>query len=99
MENIEGFKNLFECILELENTTECCDFFEDICTDRELKGICQRLEVARLLKRKLTYDEIQGELDVSTSTISRINKILQSGNGGFELALERLSEKKRLNRV
>lgn len=99
MENTDELKNLFEGILELETTEECYDFFEDICTERELRGISQRLEVARLLKKNMTYDEIQGEIEVSTSTISRINKVLHNGNGGYGLVLDRINEKKRMKRV
>lgn len=99
MDKTEEIRQLFKGILELENIEECNSFFEDICTERELKGISQRLEVARLLKKHMTYDEIQEKIEVSTSTISRINKVLHNGNGGYQLILDRIDEKDRLKRV
>lgn len=99
MDNTREVTKLFEGILELEDVEECYKFFGDICTERELKGISQRLEVARLLKKHMTYDEIQKEIDVSTSTISRINKILHKGNGGYDLIIDRVNEKNRIKKL
>ena len=37
---------LFDAILKLETKDECRNFFEDICTVKELQDISQRLLVA-----------------------------------------------------
>lgn len=50
--------HLFQAVLLLETEEECYQFFEDICTISELKALAQRLEVARMLKHRHTYDEI-----------------------------------------
>lgn len=99
MRNLNGLGDFFNGLLELENTEECYKIFKDLCTDRELETIGLRFEVARLLKRNLTYLEIQEELNVSTSTISRINKTLNEGEGGYNLFIDRINEKDRLKRV
>ncbi len=80
----------FEAVLLLENEEECYKFFEDICTIKEIKSIAQRLEVAKLLKNKRTYNEIEAETGASTATISRINRSLNYGVGGYEIILKRL---------
>ena len=49
---------LFKAILSLETMGECYRFFEDICTVNEIKSLAQRLEVARMLREKKTYNEI-----------------------------------------
>ena len=90
-EDIDG---LFEAVLKLENEEECYRFFEDLCTINELKAMAQRWQVARLLAARKTYSEIEDETAASTATISRINKCLVYGAGGYKLAIERLKEEK-----
>ncbi len=80
----------FEAVLLLENREECYKFFEDICTIKEIKSIAQRLEVGKLLKAKKTYNEIEEETGASTATISRINRSLNYGVGGYDIILKRL---------
>lgn len=86
----EQVDKFFEAVLLLEDRDECYMFFEDICTIKEIKSIAQRLEVAKLLKAKKTYNEIEAETGASTATISRINRSLNYGVGGYEIVLKRL---------
>ena len=83
---------LFEAILSLENLEECYRFFEDICTVSELHAISQRLEVAKTLNEKKTYNEIENATKASTATISRINKCLQYGADGYKMVLDRITK-------
>ncbi|MCI5839188.1 MAG: YerC/YecD family TrpR-related protein [Peptoniphilaceae bacterium] len=84
---------LFEAILMLNDKEECYKFFEDVCTARELHSIAQRLEVAKLLKIRKTYNEIEEQTGASTATISRVNRSLHYGADGYELVLDKLIEK------
>lgn len=88
----EEIDNLFRAILTLKNVEECYDFFGDICTEKELIDISQRLEVARLLREKLNYVEISKRTGASTTTVSRVNKCLTYGNDGYALVFERLEK-------
>ena len=83
---------LFEAILKLENEDECYRFFEDICTISELKSISQRLAVAKLLRANVTYQDISAQLGASTATISRVNRALTYGTGGYGIVLDRVEE-------
>ncbi len=83
---------LFEAILQLKNSEECYRFFEDICTISEIKAIAQRLEVAKMLDEAITYHDISQATGASTATISRVNRCLQYGAGGYRLMLERIKE-------
>ena len=85
--------DLFQAILALENEEECYRFFEDICTIKELQSIAQRLQVAKLLREKKTYSDIEELTKASTATISRINKCLNYGSDGYKLILDRLDNK------
>lgn len=84
---------LFEAILLLETEEDCYRFFEDICTINEIHSIAQRLQVAKLLSEKKTYNEIEDATNASTATISRINKCLLYGAEGYKLILDRLNKK------
>ena len=89
------FKNdldmLFKAVLELESIDECYKFFEDIATITELKAISQRIQVAKMLKEKKVYTEIAEVTGASTATISRVNKCLNYGQGGYDLVLDRIN--------
>ena len=80
---------LFDAILSLETREECYRFFEDICTINEVRAIAQRMEVAKLLSEKNTYSKIEEITKASTATISRIDKCLVYGAGGYKIVLDR----------
>ena len=84
--------DLFEAILALQDEEECYRFFEDIMTIKELQSIAQRWEVARMLADGKTYGEIEAETKASAATISRVNKCLQYGAGGYTCILKRMKE-------
>ncbi len=86
----EQLDEFFDAILMLETKEDCYKFFEDVCTVRELNSISQRLEVAKLLKIRKTYNEIEKETGASTATISRVNRSLHYGADGYELVLDAL---------
>ena len=84
---------LFEAILTLQNVEECYAFCEAICTVNEIKSLAQRLEVAKMLEQKKTYQDIQQITHASTATISRVNRCLSYGSDGYKLILERVGQK------
>ncbi len=86
--------DLFRAILTLDTVEECYAFFEDACTIKEIMEIAQRLQVAKLLSAGTSYVAVSKEVGVSTATISRVNKCLEYGNGGYQLVMERVKEEK-----
>ena len=50
----------------------------------------QRFQVARSLKDGKIYNEILAETGASSATISRVNRSLQYGAGGYDLVFSRL---------
>ena len=78
---------LFRAILSLKTEEDCYRFFEDVCTIKEIRDIAQRLEVARLLKSGDTVASIAQRTGASTTTVSRVNRCLQYGSGGYALVL------------
>lgn len=81
---------LFEGILTLETVDECYRFFEDLATISEIKALAQRLEVAKMLARGMTYEDIVDATGASTATISRVKKCLNYGADGYRIVLDRI---------
>lgn len=96
MKNIhtEATKEFFKALLLLESEEDCRNFFEDICTVKELQDISQRLEVARMLDDGKSYQVVSKETGASTATISRVNRCLVYGSGGYKKILDKLEENK-----
>ena len=88
----EAVDRLFEAVLCLQSKEECYTFFEDLCTVNELLSLSQRFEVARMLKEGNTYTEISERTGASTATISRVNRCLVYGNGGYSMAIDRIAQ-------
>jgi len=86
---------LFETIMNFDSIDECVSFFEDICTIKEIQDMSQRLEVARMLNKNISYTEISKATGASTATISRVNKSLIYGSDGYKRALLKMGEQKK----
>jgi len=84
---------LFAAFMSLKNTGEFYDFFDDICTVAEVSEMSKRLKAAKMLKNGIVYNEISETTGLSTATISRVNRCLKYGSGGYNLALDRLEKK------
>ena len=90
--DINKTENLYNAILSLESAEECKIFFEDIFTVKELQDISQRYEVAIMLDQGKSYNEICEKTGASTATISRVNRCLMYGNGGYKSVLSKRKE-------
>ena len=84
---------LYEAILSLRSVEECLQFFEDLCTMSELSAMEQRYQVAACLNEGMIYNDILAQTGASSATISRVNRSLQYGKGGYAVVFERLKEK------
>lgn len=91
----EARAHLVNALLSLTTPEECYAFLDDICTIRELSDIAQRWEVARMLDSGKNYQEISSATGASTATISRVNKCLNYGSGGYRAVLDKLSQETR----
>jgi len=86
----EQIDALVQAMLHLNTEEEAYSFFEDIFTIKELQAVAQRLAVAGLLKKRVTYQDIAEQTGASTATISRVNRSLTYGAGGYQLVLSRM---------
>ena len=82
----------YETILKIETMEECEAIFDDLCTKTELASISQRLVVAKMLNEKRVYSDIVAQTGASTATISRVNRSLSFGAGGYDMLFSKESD-------
>ena len=85
-------ENMYKAILTLKTVEECMKFFDDLCTVSELMAMEQRYQVARCLNDGMIDNDILAETGASSATISRVNRSLQYGSGGYSIAFDRMKE-------
>ena len=85
-------ENMYKAILTLKDVDECMKFFDDLCTVSELMAMEQRYQVARCLNDGMIYNDILAETGASSATISRVNRSLQYGSGGYSIVFDRMKE-------
>ncbi len=61
---------------------------EDLFTIREIRETSQRLAVARMLDEGKPYVAIEQATGASATTIARVSKALNYGEGGYRAALD-----------
>lgn len=84
--------DMYKAILTLETVDEMMAFFDDLCTITELQAMEQRYQVAVCLSKGMIYNDILAETGASSATISRVNRSLQYGKDGYEIAFSRLAD-------
>ena len=85
-------ERLFAAIASMQSPDEVKALFADLCTIKEIQDMAQRLDTAVLLHDKCSYQKIAAAVGVSTATISRVNRCLTYGEGGYRIAIERMKE-------
>ena len=86
-------ESMYKAILSLNTVEECMKFFDDLCSVTELMALEQRYQVAACLHERNIYNDILAESGASSATISRVNRSLQYGRGGYDIVFSRLEEK------
>ena len=81
---------LYKAIISIDNVQECYTFFEDLCTITEIQAMAQRYYVALMLEQGVTYNKIAKETGASSATISRVNRALNYGAGGYKSIIHKV---------
>ena len=77
----EMIEKLYLVISKLSTQEECKEFFQDLCTNKEIEQMAQRVESALLLKQGMTYSQVIEQTNISSATLSRVSRSLQYGEG------------------
>lgn len=81
MEKQEKLQELYRIIASLEDAEQCRQLFEDLCTQKELEKMAERIYAARLLMEGNTYNQVIAQSDISSATLSRVSRCVQYGQG------------------
>lgn len=82
--------SLAEAFAAMQTPDELRALLRDLTTPAELEALVDRWRVAQLLDQGLPYREINAQTGVSVTTIGRVARFLESGHGGYRMALERV---------
>ena len=88
----KNMSQFYNAVLALQDEEECRKFFDDVATIKEVLDLSARLEVARLLDEGAVFSEISKKTGASSATISRVNKCLTYGEGGYKTVLDRIKK-------
>lgn len=81
MEKNEKIAALYQVITGLQTAEECEMLFADLCTNKEVEKMAERLYAAKLLLEGKTYNQVIEETDISSATLSRVSRCVQYGKG------------------
>ena len=86
--------SLCEALLSLKNAEEMSAFLHDLCTPAELEVLIDRWRVVPYLLDGVAYREIHERTAVSITTIGRVARFLNQGNGGYLAAAARAARRR-----
>lgn len=86
----EKSPDLIKAFLSLKNEDELKAFFRDMMSERDLREFAMRWEVAKKLDAGVSFLQIQEETGESPVTITKINRWLKEGCGGYKMMIERM---------
>lgn len=97
-EEIErGSPDLIDAFLAFKNRDEFKAFARDLMSERDLREFAMRWEIAKMLDAGMSFTQIQekwnGNEMVSANTITKINRWLKEGCGGYKTMIDRLKKK------
>ena len=73
--------DLYGLLSSLDTEEKVKALFADLCTDKEIEQMAQRLRAAKLLKEGKTYAQVIEETEISSATLSRVSRCVQYGEG------------------
>ena len=77
------FRTLCAALRSCKTDADMENFLRDVATLSELQALSERLEVARLLGKGLSYRQVAKETGASTTTVTRVAHFLENGEGGY----------------
>ena len=81
----EKIQELYKLIVSLSNVADCAALFDDLCTNKEIEKMAERVYAAKLLMEGNTYNQVMAQTDISSATLSRISRCVQYGEGYSKL--------------
>ena len=77
----EYINDLYKIIAGLETAEDCKALFEDLCTNKEIENMAQRIYAAKLLKNGETYNSVMEKTNLASATVARVSNCVKYGKG------------------
>ena len=81
MKNDPKNQALFQLLAQLQDPEDVMALFADMCTNKEIANMAERLFAAKLLLEGKTYSQVMEQVEISSATLSRVSRCVQYGNG------------------
>ena len=77
----EKINHLYGLIASMETAEDCRALFSDLCTEKEIEKMAERVYAAELLMEGKTYNQVMAQSNISSATLSRVSRSVQYGRG------------------
>ena len=77
----EKIRQLYRLIADMKTEEDCRALFSDLCTEKEIEKMAERVYAARLLLEGKTYNQVMAESNISSATLSWVSRSVQYGRG------------------
>jgi len=95
VEPLAGLDELAAAVTSLRSADDVKRFLRDLCTLPELEALAHRWQTVKLLEEGVPYLEIAERVPTSTATVTRVAQWLRHGTGGYRVALDRATAKRK----
>ena len=72
---------LFSLLASITDPEQMRDLFDDMCTNKEIENMAERLFAAELILQGNTYNQVMAQVKMSSATLSRVSRCVQYGKG------------------
>jgi TrpR-related protein YerC/YecD len=90
--------DFYSAVSLLNDREEVKMFFKDLLTLSEITMISRRIQIAKMLLKSETHENIRKKMHVGFSNITQVEKWLNNGFGGYKLAIRKLDKKNEVAR-
>ena len=79
--NHEMIKEVYRLLAKVDNENDMEILLKDLCTNKEVEQMAQRIMAAKLLLENKTYNQVIEKTDISSATLSRVSSAVKYGEG------------------
>ena len=77
----DKLQDLCKVLCSITNEKDCKEFLQDLCTQKEMENMAERVYAAKLLMEGNTYAQVMESASISSATLSRVSRSVQYGKG------------------
>ena len=83
-------QELFTLLASITDPEEMRALFDDMCTNKEIENMAERLYAAELILQGNTYNQVMSQVKMSSATLSRVSRCVQYGKGYSRVLKEKV---------